>query len=77
MSAVEFCYWLQGKIEIDGAGPQGTISALSIDQVAVIRDHLQMVFVHDIDPKAGGPEVQEKLNKIHNPFGSNEPGMRC
>lgn len=60
MTAVNFCYWLQGKLEIDG-NPQ----PLTAEQVEIIRNHLNLVFAHDIDPKAGGPDVQKKLNDIH------------
>ncbi len=62
MTARDFCYWLQGKIEIDGEA-----KPLTATQVEVIQRHLSLVFAHDIDPKAGGAEVQEKLSKVHNP----------
>jgi hypothetical protein len=60
MTSRDFCYWLQGKIEIDGEP-----KPLSASQVDVIARHLKMVFVHDIDPKAGGIEEQKKLDEIH------------
>ena len=60
MTARDFCYWLQGKLEIDGEP-----KALTAEQVAVIQRHLSMVFAHDIDPKAGGPIMQKKLDEIH------------
>ena len=63
MKATEFCYWLQGMFEL--ANPQ----ELSPEQTKMIRQHLAMVFVHDIDPQAGGPEVQQKLNALHGPSG--------
>lgn len=70
MTAENFCYWLQGKLEIDG-GPLPLTAA----QVDVIQKHLSLVFVHDIDPKAGGPEVQAKLNAIHSESAAGRP--RC
>lgn len=76
MTARDFCYWLQGKLEIDGEP-----KALTAAQVEVIQRHLNLVFAHDIDPKAGGPDVQDKLNKIHSPgVATNHLGhvlLRC
>lgn len=40
MTAENFCYWLQGKLEIDGERTQ----MLTVEQVEVIRRHLQLVF---------------------------------
>lgn len=61
MTARDFVYWLQGFFEISGAG----VTSLNAEQTALVKRHLALVFVHDIDPKAGTPEVQEVLNKIH------------
>lgn len=47
MKAPEFCYWLQGFFEINGVAP------LTVDQSQVIQNHLNLVFLHDIDPKQG------------------------
>lgn len=60
MTARDFCYWLQGKLEIDGEP-----KPLTASQVEVIQRHLSLVFAHDIDPKAGDEKQQAKLNKIH------------
>ena len=68
MKAENFCYWLQGKIELDGEP-----TAWSKEQVATVAAHLALVFQHDIDPKAGGPEVQAKLNAIHAGAGQSHP----
>jgi hypothetical protein len=67
MTARDFCFWLQGKLEIDSAklGVGVYTEALSVAQVEVIRKHLAMVFVHEIDPSMGGPEHQAKLNELH------------
>ena len=67
MKATEFCYWLQGMFEL--ANPQ----EFGPEQTKMIRQHLAMVFVHDIDPQAGGPEVQQKLNSLHGPSGLSGP----
>jgi hypothetical protein len=61
MTSRDFCYWLQGFFEI--AEPD----KLTAEQVCTIRQHLALVFVHEIDPQAGGPAVQAKLNDIHSP----------
>jgi hypothetical protein len=77
MTARDFCYWLQGHLEIDMADDEITgvsgSTVLSEKQVECIRKHLALVFVHDIDPKAGGPEKQAQLNDIH----SRPPLARC
>ncbi len=61
MTSRDFCFWLQGHFELNGAGP---IDAAKAD---LIRRHLALVFKHEIDPSMGGSEHQEELNKIHAP----------
>ena len=49
-------------------------SACTVAVRAIIHD----VFLHVIDPKAGGPEQQAKLNNLHNPHPDySKPVMRC
>jgi hypothetical protein len=73
MTARDFCYWLMGCLEL-GGGEGG----LSASQVESVREHLALVFAHDIDPKAGGPDVQKKLNEIHHgPTCNKDTVMRC
>jgi len=36
-----------------------------MEQLATIRNHLNMVFRHEIDPSHGNPEYVEILRKIH------------
>ena len=64
MKATEFCYWLQGMFEL--ASPR----ELNAEQTDLIKRHLAMAFLHDIDKQAGsdGPA----LNAIH-----GTPVMRC
>lgn len=58
MKAVEFCYWLQGVFEV------ADLRSLDEKQTDLVKRHLNMVFVHDIDPSY--PEGQQKtLNAIH------------
>ena len=59
MQSRDFCYWLQGLFEL------GDPESLTPDQIQVIRNHLNMVFYHEIDPSFGGPEVQDALNQLH------------
>jgi len=61
MTSRDFAYWLQGFFEI---APNAI--TLSEQQVATVKKHLAMVFVHEIDPSFGGKESQDKLNDIHN-----------
>jgi len=58
MKAVEFCYWLQGVFEV------ADLQYLDEKQTEIVKRHLNMVFVHDIDPSY--PESQQvQLNEIH------------
>ncbi|AXQ69722.1 hypothetical protein HOU03_gp545 [Caulobacter phage CcrSC] len=59
MKTHEFCYWLQGLFEI--ADPK----TLDENQVRIIKAHLDMVFLHDIDQRYPA-EQQPALNAIHN-----------
>lgn len=59
MTSRDFCYWLQGHFEI------GTEETLSPEQVSLIKKHLAMVFLHEIDPSFG--KDNEALDEIHNP----------
>lgn len=65
MTSRDFCYWLQGFFEINAS--KATHPELDVDQVECIRKHLALVFVHEIDPSAGAPEHQAKLNEVHAP----------
>ena len=56
MKADQFCYWLQGYFELTESDGD-----LSSEQVEIIQNHLNLVFVHDLDPK----QVAEKLQQIH------------
>ncbi|QIG72031.1 hypothetical protein EVB32_188 [Rhizobium phage RHph_TM39] len=77
MKATEFCYWLQGYFEINDQSSTSTPPTLNSSQVEVIKRHLQLVFVHDIDPSYPA-EQQSKLNSIHNDTQKTTgPLMRC
>lgn len=73
MKAVEFCYWLQGLFEL------GAPEVLTAEQTDLVKRHLNMVFIHDIDPKY--PAVQQSaLNEAHKSSPGRLPGevlLRC
>jgi len=57
----------------------GVEGSMALDIVTdKIRKEVHEQFVHVIDPAAGGPEVQAKLNATHNGPGMGYgPGKRC
>ena len=59
MTSRDFAFWLQGFFEIQ---KPVTIDAA---QVAMIKAHLAMVFIHEIDPSMGDKKHQEELNDFH------------
>ena len=77
MTTRDFCYWLQGFLEIRGKDPDGMTS----EQVEIVKNHLNLVFIHDID----GPDPTGKLQAAHDgkpppgpdPFSNRPPGARC
>lgn len=62
MTSRDFCYWLQGLFEL------GEPQSLDAKQTELVKRHLAMVFIHEIDPSAGPPEKQSELNAAHEPF---------
>lgn len=68
MTSRDFVYWLQGLFEL------GDPKALDERQTDLVKRHLAMVFVHEIDPNAGGPTEQAKLNQIHEVVAAVEAG---
>lgn len=75
MTSREFCYWLQGHFEIVAENPS-TTSGLTATQVDIVRKHLAMVFLHEIDPSYPN---QTGLNKLHSQSNSinKDTLMRC
>ena len=63
MTAREFCYWLQGMFELAQPGE------FNAEQTAMIKRHLAMVFVHDIDPSYP-KEQKPALDVLHAGTGS-------
>ena len=70
MKADNFCYWMQGLMEL---GNPDTIDEV---QLADIKAHLRMVFKYDIDLKYGGEKHQRRLSQIHNPS-NHEVKIKC
>lgn len=83
MTSRDFCFWLQGYLEVQSAG--GAKPDLTVDQVECVQRHLALVFKHEIDPSMGDKPHQDALNTVHNrpekpPFGGTGPGghlLRC
>jgi len=69
MTSRDFAYWLQGLFEL------GNPKALDERQTDLVKRHLAMVFVHEIDPSAGGPKEQAILNQIHGDLTKAENGL--
>jgi hypothetical protein len=68
MTSRDFCYWLQGCFEI--TNPQ----ELSPRETTLIKQHLKLVFTHEIDPSI--PDPTGVLQAIHDgkpPFQAKPP----
>jgi hypothetical protein len=66
MTSRDFCYWLQGYLELrDVHHPEGMSEA----QLATVKRHLALVFKHEIDKLS-----QAALDSIHNNGGQT---FRC
>lgn len=69
MTARDFCFWIQGKLEIDSAKfVEGScIEPLTLSQIECIKHHLALVFIHDIDPKIdkGNAVLKAALDSAH------------
>lgn len=85
MNSVDFCFWLQGFFEISDT------HELTPKQVEIIKNHLNLVFVHEIDPlrESQTPVTKNVLDSIHSPppvlngpigdppWSGNDMKMRC
>jgi hypothetical protein len=70
MQSRDFVYWLQRYLEI------GDPKAITPEQLKTIKNHLALVFKHEIDPAMGDEELQDVLSHIHS--GDNSPiRLRC
>ena len=65
MTSRDFCYWLQGFLELRDAGYSGTNISLTHEQLDCIKRNLAMVFKHEIDPSMGDEAHRDELQDIH------------
>lgn len=77
MNPVDFCYWLQGAFEMHDT------KSLSEKQTKIVKNHLNLVFLHSIDPDrdAATPVAPEKLHQAHDGIRNtplpNDKLLRC
>jgi hypothetical protein len=65
--ARDFCYWLQGLFELQDP------KTLDERQTRLIKQHLNLVFIHEIDPShSDDPMVQGALQAVHDGIDVNE-----
>ena len=61
MRSDQFIYWLQGFFELSEND-----KSLTIEQVQTIKNHLKLVFLHEIDPSySDNLEVRAIFQNIH------------
>jgi hypothetical protein len=61
MTSRDFVYWLQGFFELTENN-----KAISPEQVQTIKNHLKLVFLHEIDPSySDNKVVQQIFQNIH------------
>ena len=71
MTSRDFCYWLQGYFEISGE------TVLSPNATKIVRNHLNMVFKHEIDPSHGDAAHQKALSDIHHGMSHLDAKINC
>jgi CRISPR/Cas system type I-B associated protein Csh2 (Cas7 group RAMP superfamily) len=71
MTSRDFCYWLQGFFELNNKK-----GGFTPEQAEMIRRHLSMVFLHEIDPSSGDEKHQQELNTVHR-GGGDPPRIMC
>jgi hypothetical protein len=71
MNSIDFCFWLQGYFEISGN------TVINAEQAGIIKDHLNLVFKHEIDPLREIQTIETPLvlNQAHG--GKNDGLVRC
>ena len=72
MNTIDFCFWLQGCFEVND------LKELNETQTKIVKDHLNLVFKHEIDPlresETTTPAIE--LNQAHSGI-SNDTLFRC
>lgn len=61
MTSRDFCYWLQGYFELES----DTTPTLTNSQVNTIKNHLALVFIHEIDPSNTPTLTPAEAQSIH------------
>ena len=59
MTSRDFAYWLQGFFEISGS------NIVDVGQVEMIKNHLNLVFKHEIDPSLNVGKTGEEVKELH------------
>lgn len=79
MTSRDFCYWLQGFLELRKEDDSVNKASLTPAQLECVQKHLALVFKHEIAPSMGPTKHQDALNKIHSGIGYEDKGMvlRC
>ena len=74
MNERDFCFWLQGLFEVNAKE-----EPLNVAQVNIIRNHLNLVFHHSIDPQTAEPGSANDhfLNNIHDGTLPQGVRLRC
>lgn len=72
MKSRDFCYWLMGSIEL------GKLNELDKEQTQTLKNHLNMVFKHEIDNEGNiiVGSLPQPDTMLFNDNNSNEL-MRC
>ena len=73
MNSIDFCFWLQGHFEISGS------QELTKEQTEIVKNHLNLVFTHEIDPERERQTTASvaALNEAHFPNSLNDMLVRC
>lgn len=67
MTSRDFAFWLQGLFELHNP------TTLDERQTRLIKQHLTLVFIHEIDPShSDDPKVQGALQAVHDGLDVNE-----
>ena len=69
MTSRDFCFWLQGALEMKAH------ASLTDVQVESVKRHLAIVLAHEICPSSGGQDYKNNLNAVHGGIG--DLVMRC
>jgi len=71
MNSIDFCYWLQGNFELNPDAP------VTPEQIKIIKNHLNLVFKHEIDPLREGETITPASALNHAHSGKNDSLIRC